>query len=83
MTESRTPPALPSWADQMNVLERVGDNLIATWRPDGATPAEVQDMNKLALSILACGYLCRVVYTDANRPVFMPLWNYAFNQGRA
>ena len=37
-------------------------------------------MNKLALSILACGYLCRV-YTDARRPVFMPLWNYAFNQG--
>jgi hypothetical protein len=37
-------------------------------------------MNKLALSILACGYLCRV-YTDSSRPVFMPLWNYAFNQG--
>ena len=37
-------------------------------------------MNKLALSILAEGYLCRV-YTDAKRPVFMPLWNYAFNQG--
>jgi hypothetical protein len=37
-------------------------------------------MNKLALSILACGYLCRV-YTDASRPVFMPLWNYACNQG--
>ena len=45
-----------------------------------ATAAETQDMNKLALSILACGYLCRV-YTDARRPVFMPLWNYAFNQG--
>ena len=37
-------------------------------------------MNKLALSILAEGYLCRV-YTDVRRPVFMPLWNYAFNQG--
>ena len=64
----------------MQALERVGDNLIAKWRPDGATEAETQDMNKLALSILACGYLCRV-YTDARRPVFMPLWNYAFNQG--
>ena len=52
----------------------------ANWRPDGATEAETQDMNKLALSILSCGYLCRV-YTDAQRPVFMPLWNYAFNQG--
>ena len=37
-------------------------------------------MNKLVLSILSDGYLCRV-YTDANRPVFMPLWNYAMNQG--
>lgn len=80
MSERATPRALPSWADQMRALERVGDNLIAKWRPDGATEAEIQDMNKLALSILACGYLCRV-YTDTRRPVFMPLWNYAFNQG--
>ncbi len=80
MSESGTPHALPSWADQMQALEPVVDNLIAKWRPDGATEAETQDMNKLALSILACGYLCRV-YTDARRPAFMPLWNYAFNQG--
>jgi len=72
--------SLPGWADQMKALERVGDNLIAKWRPEGATEAERQDMNKLALSILACGYLCRV-YTDTRRPVFMPLWNYACNQG--
>jgi hypothetical protein len=72
--------SLPSWADQMRALERVSDNLMATWRPDGPTADETQDMNKLALSILACGYLCRV-YTDSRRPVFMPLWNYAFNQG--
>jgi hypothetical protein len=72
--------ALPSWADQMRALERVGENLVAAWRPDGATEAETQDMYKLALSILAEGYLCRV-YTDARRPVFMPLWNYAMNQG--
>jgi hypothetical protein len=71
---------LPSWADQMKALEKVSDNLIAKWRPDGATEAETQDMNKLALSILASGYLCRV-YTDVRRPVFMPMWNYAFNQG--
>lgn len=80
MTASTTPHALPTWADQMKALENVGDNLIAKWRPDGATEAEVQDMNKLALSILASGYLCRV-YTDSRRPVFMPMWNYAFNQG--
>ena len=71
---------LPSWADQLKALDGVSDTLIAKWRPDGATEAETHDMNKLALSILACGYLCRV-YTDARRPVFMPLWNYAFNQG--
>ncbi len=32
------------------------------------------------MSILACGYLCHV-YTDATRPVLMPLWNFACNQG--
>ncbi|HXK26055.1 MAG TPA: DUF1214 domain-containing protein [Myxococcota bacterium] len=80
MSESSTPRPLPSWSDQMKALEGVGDNLIAKWRPQGATEAERQDMYKLALSILACGYLCHV-YTDARRPVFMPLWNYACNQG--
>jgi hypothetical protein len=75
-----TDGTLPGWADQLAGLEHVVDGLLAEWRPEGATEAEVQDMNKLALSILACGYLCRV-YTDARRPVFMPLWNYAFNQG--
>jgi Protein of unknown function (DUF1214) len=71
---------LPTWTEQMRALEGVSERLITAWRPDGATETEVQDMNKLALSILACGYLCRV-YTDARRPVFMPLWNYACNQG--
>jgi hypothetical protein len=72
--------ALPTWSDQLHALDGVVDNLLAIWRPDGATEAEVQDMNKLALSILACGYLCHV-YTDARRPAFMPLWNFACNQG--
>ena len=48
--------------------------------PTAEKEAEIQDMNRLALSILACGYLCRV-YSDTKRPAFMPLWNYAFNQG--
>jgi hypothetical protein len=72
--------ALPSWTDQIRSLEGVGEKLIDSWRPDGASEVEVQDMNKLALSILASGYMCHV-YTDASRPVFMPLWNYACNQG--
>src|SRR5688572_11793317 len=71
---------LPTWAEQISRLAGVGDGLVSRWRPDGASAAETQDMYKLALSILACGYLCRV-YTDARRPVFMPLWNYAMNQG--
>jgi hypothetical protein len=75
-----TTNALPDWRDQLRLLDPVVDNLMTVWRPDGATEAEVQDMNKLVLSILATGYLCRV-YTDASRPVFMPLWNFAFNQG--
>ena len=75
-----TSSPLPSWADQMRALDGVVDELVATWRPDGASEAELQDMNKLALSMLAEGYLCKV-YTDDKRPVFMPLWNYAMNQG--
>jgi hypothetical protein len=71
---------LPDWAEQMKALERVGGDLLGRWRPKGASEAEAQDMYKLTLSILACGYLCHV-YTDGSRPVFMPLWNYAFNQG--
>lgn len=72
--------ALPTWTAQLQALEPVVDRLMETWRPDGATETERQDMNRLALSILSEGYLCRV-YTDAKRPVFMPLWNYAYNQG--
>jgi hypothetical protein len=64
----------------VKALEGVGANLLAEWRPDGPSEAETQDMNKLVLSILASGYLCHV-YTAPGRPVFMPLWNYAFNQG--
>jgi hypothetical protein len=72
--------ALPTWSEQLHRLDDVVDNLLKIWRPDGPTEAEVQDMNKLALSILASGYMCHV-YTDNTRPVFMPLWNYACNQG--
>ena len=61
MTES----SLPTWADQMRALEPVVDNLVATWRPEGATEAELQDMNKLALSMLASAYLCHV-YPDTS-----------------
>lgn len=80
MADKHETGGLPTWDDQMAALQGVVTHLLETWRPDGATAAEVQDMNKLVLSILSDGYLCRV-YTDATRPVFMPLWNYAMNQG--
>ena len=80
MTASDPSPALPTWTEQLRLLDPVVDNLVAKWRPDGATPDEVQDMTKLVLSILSEGYLCHV-YSDPSRPVFMPHWNYAFNQG--
>ncbi len=80
MGESETPRPLLTWTNQIQALDGVGADLLARWRPDGASESEEQDMNKLALSILASGYLCHV-YTDARRPVFMPLWNYGFNQG--
>jgi hypothetical protein len=80
MTKSDDINGLPTWTEQMRMLEGLGERLIAKWRPDGATAVEVQDMNKLVLSILAQGYLCHV-YTDTRRAAFMPHWNYAFNQG--
>ena len=64
--------ALPTWQEQLRALDPVVENLLGLWRPGGATDDEVQDMNRLALSILACGYLCHV-YTDASRPVYEPL----------
>jgi hypothetical protein len=64
----------------MKALDGVADRLMRAWRPDGATDAEIQDMNKYALSALASGFHC-YVYTDARRPAFMPLWNYASPQG--
>jgi hypothetical protein len=71
---------LPTWEAQLAKLEGVVDRLMAEWRPDGATEDEIQDMNKYALSTLASAYYCHA-YTDASRPAFMPLWNYASRQG--
>ena len=42
---------LPTWQDQLHSLDPVVDDLLAIWRPDGPTEAEVQDMTKLALSV--------------------------------
>ena len=39
----------------MRALEGVVDTLMETWRPDGFTEAELQDMNKLALAAVKPG----------------------------
>ena len=77
---SETTGGLPTWTEQMELLHGLSERLIERWRPDGATEAEIQDMNKLVLSIVSEGYLCHV-YPEPRRPAFMPHWNYAFNQG--
>jgi len=71
---------LPTWEEQLAKLDGVVDRLMAEWRPGGGTEDEIQDMNKYALSTLASAYYCHA-YTDASRPVFAPLWNYASRQG--
>ena len=81
MSGIRQPLGLPSWADQMQALERVGDNLIADlaprWRDRGRGPGHEQaravDPRRAAT--------CAGSTPTSRRPVFMPLWNYAFNQG--
>ena len=80
MTTTGSKGALPTWTEQVHLLDGLAERLISRWRPDGATEDEVQDMNKLVLSIVSEGYLCHV-YSDPKRPAFMPHWNYAFNQG--
>src|SRR5882757_9051824 len=71
---------LPTWAEQMQALMPVGDNLMAKWGRPNASEAERQSMYTLALSMLSEGYLCHV-YMDPNRPNWAPLWNIAYNQG--
>jgi hypothetical protein len=80
MTPTHASGPLPSWTDQMRLLDGLAERLIDRWRPEGATEAEIQDMNRLVLSMVSEGYLCHV-YADPRRPAFMPHWNYAFNQG--
>lgn len=70
----------PSWADQMEALKDVGDNLIERWGRPGPSEDERQNMYRLALSMLSSGYL-GYVHMDPRRPTWVPLWNIAYNQG--
>jgi hypothetical protein len=72
--------SLPTWAEQLAALQPVGENLLAKWGRADPTAADQRDMDLLALSMLASGYLCHV-YADPRRPLWTPIWNHAFNQG--
>jgi hypothetical protein len=78
MSASTPSNPLPSWAEQIRALEPVGDKLMATWGRKDPSPAERQEMNKLAFSALANGYLCHA-NMDPARPLWAPCWGLAMN----
>jgi hypothetical protein len=80
-TDTPIPPgSLPSWEDQIKLLLPVGDKLLKNWARPNMTEEEKQDHYTLGLAMLSNGYLCHV-FMDPKRPMFMPLWNIAYNQG--
>lgn len=72
--------SLPSWEDQIKRLLPVGEKLLENWARPNMTEEEKQDHYVLGLAMLSNGYLCHV-FMDPKRPMFMPLWNIAYNQG--
>jgi hypothetical protein len=70
--------ALPGWADQIRALEPLADKLMQVWGRSNPGEAERQEMNKLALSAMASGYLAHV-NMDPARPLWAPVWNLAMN----
>jgi hypothetical protein len=76
-----TPSDRPrSWAEQMKALEPVGERLMARWGRANPTERDRLDMDRLALSAVAGGYLGHV-HMDPRRPTWAPLWNIAMNMG--
>jgi hypothetical protein len=73
--------ALPSWADQMDNLKAVGDQLLAE-SGRGDTEARRQEMYAYVLGSLSDGYL-NYVSADLAHPTWTPLWNHGFNYGGA
>ena len=72
---------LPSWADQMEALKPVGEELLAK-AGRGDTEARRQEFYKYVLGTVANGFL-NYVNQDLAHPTFVPLWNYALNYGGA
>jgi len=79
-TAPLAPGSLPTWEDQIGKLLPVGERLLENWGRPNPTEEEKQDQWVLGLAMLANGYLGHV-YMDPKRPVFVPYWNIAFNQG--
>lgn len=74
------PGALPGWEDQIRNLLPVGEELLKIRQRPDPTEEEKQDQWVLGLALLANGYLGHV-FVDSKRPLFVPYWNIAFNQG--
>jgi len=72
---------LPSWADQMEALKPVGEELLVK-AGRGDTEARRQEMYKYILGTVANGFL-NYVNQDLAHPTFVPLWNHALNYGGA
>jgi hypothetical protein len=72
--------SLPSWEEQIKLLLPVGDRLLENWARPNLTEEEKQDQYVLGLAMLSSGYLGHV-YMDAKRPMWVPYWNIAYNQG--
>lgn len=72
--------SLPSWEDQIRKLLPVGEQLLENWARPDLTEEEKQDQYILGLAMLSNGYLGHV-FVDPKRPMFVPLWNIAYNQG--
>lgn len=61
-------------------LAPVGDSLFEKWGRPAATPVERQELEVLALSAAAGGYLGHV-HANPSQPGFAPLWNPGLNLG--
>jgi len=80
-TNTPIPPgSLPSWEDQIKLLLPVGQKLLDNWARPNLTEEEKQDQYTLGLAMLSNAYLGHV-FMDPKRPMWVPLWNIAYNQG--
>lgn len=80
MTDVAAGTGLTSLRDLAGTLAPVSDTLFAKWNRPAATPVERQELEVLALSAAANGYVYHV-HANPSQPHFAPLWNPGFNLG--